>query len=162
MFSKSIQYSQGNTCVGVPPCCRTLWHRRFPVNIAKVLIIFNIFRNLFCIASTSVVKKSLFLYHNIEHNIKHLYWYGGNLSYTSMILLQKQQEWKCTDKQYKQPINKIYSFNNTGSTFLVNMWSYLCKQWPKQAKLVYLQFFSNYGLFSKNCCRKLLKKALRL
>ena len=40
-------------------------------------------------------------------------WHGGNLSHTSMILyIQQQQEWKCTDKEYKQPVNKIYAFNS--------------------------------------------------
>ena len=48
-------------------------------------------------------EKSLMFLHrvnNIEHNkkTKYLYWHGGNLSYTSMILYIKQQELRCTDK----------------------------------------------------------------
>ena len=38
------------------------------------------------------------------------------------------------------------------------MWSYLRNQLSKQTNLVHLQFLSNYGLFSKNWCSKLLKK----
>ena len=37
------------------------------------------------------------------------------------------------------------------------MWSYLRNQPSKQTNFVYLQFLSNYALFSKNWCRKLLK-----
>ena len=38
------------------------------------------------------------------------------------------------------------------------MWSYACNQRSKQADLGDLQFLSNNALFSKNWCRKLLKK----
>ena len=40
------------------------------------------------------------------------------------------------------------------------MCSYLRNQWSKQTNLVCLQFLSNYALFPKNSCRKLLKKNL--
>ena len=40
------------------------------------------------------------------------------------------------------------------------MWSYLRKQRLKQTNLGYLQFLSNYALFSKNWCIKLLKRIL--
>ena len=38
------------------------------------------------------------------------------------------------------------------------MWSCLRNQRSKQSNLVDLQFLLNYALFSKNWCRKLLKK----
>ena len=38
------------------------------------------------------------------------------------------------------------------------MWSYLRNQRSKQTDLVYLQFLSNYGFFSKNWCKKLSKE----
>ena len=40
------------------------------------------------------------------------------------------------------------------------MCSYLRNQQSKQTNLAYLQFLSNYVLFSKNWCKKLLKKHL--
>ena len=57
---------------------------------------------------------------NIEHNIKQNIdtgtevialippWYHGD----NDTVCKKQEEWKCTDKWYKKPINKIYSFND--------------------------------------------------
>ena len=38
------------------------------------------------------------------------------------------------------------------------MWSYLRNQRSKQTNLVYLHVISSYAFFSKNWCRKLLKK----
>ena len=43
----------------------------------------------------------------------------------------------------------------------MDMSSYLYNQQSKQTSLVYLQLLSNYALFSKNWCRKLLKKNLK-
>ena len=52
----------------------------------------------------------------------------------------------------------IHQYNNI---LLVDMWSYLRNQPLKQTNLVDLQFLLNYAPFSKNCCRKLLKKESR-
>ena len=59
--------------------------------------------------------------------------------------------------KYKQLISKIYSCNNK-VILCYGMWSCLRNQRSKETSLVDLQFLSNYELFSKNWCRKLLKK----
>ena len=44
--------------------------------------------------------------------------------------------------------------------FVSGMWSYKRNQWSKQTNLADLQFLSNYVLFSKNWCGKLLKRKI--
>ena len=56
---------------------------------------------------------------------------------------------KMSDNYYNPPINKIYSFNNYSTTLLVDINIYVTNV---------LQFILNYAIFSKNWCRKFLKK----